>query len=404
VWKLSSAAISKQNVSQNPWKLARSLSKRDGPFLFFDSGRGTGRSYVFADPVAEFDGPGSELPVWLREQIGRGRTVAGVLGFELAWQLDSIRAPEPAGDFPHVWVGAFEGPVAAGQTPRNPETGAMPGSWSPSLDISREAYERNVALAVEAIWSGELFEVNYTERFRGSWAASPWSMYEHMRRQSTGDYFGFAQFGGWSVASVSPEEFLRGDDGRVVTRPIKGTMRRDRDPAADQAAAAALEASPKDRAENIMIVDLMRNDLTRYCEPGTVHASEICAVESFAGWHHLVSTVEGRLDDGVVSTDLLVASFPPGSITGAPKLRSVELIAELEASARGAYTGTMFFANASTLRSNVLIRTAMIRDGEAEYGAGGAIVADSDPNAEYEEAVLKARPFLSLTREDTDGS
>lgn len=394
--------------------MARALAERDGPFLFFDSGRGAGESSIFHQPVAIWSGAVEELAGWLQDQTSRGLFVAGFLGFELSWDLDEIRAERRASRFPDVWVGAFErrwghdgaswldgAPIveAAGA---GAERRLQRTDWSVSLDVTAKEYRDNVAAAVEAIYAGELFEVNYTERFRAPSTLTDFELYERLRDRSTGSFFGFAKLDDFSIASVSPEEFLRVDGALVSTYPIKGTRRRGDDAAQDLEARRELLESEKDRAENVMIVDLMRNDLTRYCRPGTVQATLICDLETFAGWHHLVSTVEGELDDGVMPTDILVGCFPPGSITGAPKLRSIELITELEASARGPYTGTMFWADATTLRSSVLIRTAAIRNGLAEYGAGGAVVADSDPELEYEEALLKAAPFLGLG--DVDGS
>ena len=212
---------------------------------------------------------------------------------------------------------------------------------------------------------------------------------------ASGEHFGYLRTPEFELASVSPERFLRVEaDGRVITRPIKGSMRRSDDADEDRSLAEALLASEKDRAENIMIVDLMRNDLTQVCKLGTVEATALCELESFAGIHHLVSTVEGVLEEGFDGLDALLASFPAGSITGAPKLRSIEYIANLEGSARGFYTGSLFYASShGELDSSVLIRTAEIVDGKARYGAGGAVVADSDPERERLEALLKLAPL-----------
>jgi para-aminobenzoate synthetase component 1 len=220
-------------------------------------------------------------------------------------------------------------------------------------------------------------------------------LYEALCEVASGEHFGYLQAPGFEVASVSPERFLRVDpDGHVSTRPIKGSMRRSDDPEEDRRLGERLLASEKDRAENIMIVDLMRNDLTQVCELGSVKATALCELESFAGIHHLVSTVEGALAPGFDALDALLASFPAGSITGAPKLRSIEYIANLEGSARGFYTGSLFYASShGALDSSVLIRTAEILDGKARYGAGGAVVADSDPERERREALRKLAPL-----------
>ena len=199
----------------------------------------------------------------------------------------------------------------------------------------------------------------------------------------------------FQIASVSPERFLSVEGRRVCARPIKGSRRRaEGDPARDRALAEELLSSAKDRAENIMIVDLMRNDLTQVCRLGSVRAEAICELESFAGIHHLVSTVTGELEPGFGPLDALLACFPAGSITGAPKLRSIETIAQLEGSGRGVYTGSLFYASRhGRLDSSVLIRTAEIVGDQVRYGAGGAVVADSDPELERREALLKVGPL-----------
>lgn len=263
-----------------------------------------------------------------------------------------------------------------------------------------ESVERSIHAIVEL---GDLFEINYTERLCADVGVEPFDFYMKMRGVSTGNYMAYLDTGdGWQLASVSPEQFISCQDRHLVTRPIKGTCRRDEhDPVRDKELAETLMASAKDRAENIMIVDLMRNDLTQVCELGSVQATELCGLESFAGVHHLVSTVEGTLAEGLNAMDALLASFPAGSITGAPKLRSMEYIHELELSARGPYTGSMFYVSScGQMDSSVLIRTAELCDGKALYGAGGAIVSHSDAELEWNEALLKARPFFGALSDD----
>ena len=193
----------------------------------------------------------------------------------------------------------------------------------------------------------------------------------------------------------SPERFLDVRDGRVEARPIKGTRPRSTDAVADAALVAELVASAKDRAENLMIVDLMRNDLSRVCRPGSVEVPRLCDVESYANVHHLVSVVTGDLADDRDVFDLLEASFPPGSITGAPKVRAMEIISELEGEPRGPYCGALgWIDGASAMDLNVMIRTAALRRSKSGWKAslrsGGGIVADSEPEAEYAETLTKA--------------
>jgi para-aminobenzoate synthetase component I len=198
------------------------------------------------------------------------------------------------------------------------------------------------------------------------------------------------------VISASPERFLHVTrSGFVETRPIKGTRPRGVGPEHDAALGQALAESAKDRAENLMIVDLMRNDLSRVCAPGTVRVSELFSLERYATVHHLVSTVVGQLEPGYDALHLLRAAFPGGSITGAPKLRAMEIIAELEPSQRSVYCGSIgYFSLTGDLDTSIAIRTAIVRDGRVYFSAGGGIVVDSDPEQEYRETLDKARALI----------
>ena len=210
-------------------------------------------------------------------------------------------------------------------------------------------------------------------------------------------YAAYLEFGGVAVASASPERFLQLDPaGRVETRPIKGTRPRGATPEQDAALAQSLLASTKDRAENLMIVDLLRNDLSRACRPGTVRVPELFALEQYRTVHHLVSTVEGKLVAGKDAADLLAATFPGGSITGAPKVRAMEIIAELEPSRRGVYCGSIdYWSVTGALDTSIVIRTLVAAGGRLYFSAGGGIVADSDPEQEYQETLHKARALLT---------
>ncbi|MGM0558801.1 MAG: anthranilate synthase component I family protein [Myxococcota bacterium] len=346
--------------------------------------------------------------------------LAGFLGFEFGHQLDDVRATPRPRRVPDIWVGDYPGAALyehetgkwhlIGEPSRclkllqaaldeaavaGPE--ALPAALSGRVrhTVAREAYVRRAQASIDAIYAGETFEINYTERFEADWPGSPFELYRRLRATSSARFGGYLNAGDTQILSASPEQFVRVDEGHVMTRPIKGTRGRGRDAAEDRRLADELLASEKDRAENIMIVDLMRNDLTRVCELGSVRATALCELETFNGVHHLVSTVEGTLDDSLSPLSVLLSSFPAGSITGAPKLRAIELITELEETPRGPYTGSMFYASRhGRMDSNVLIRTATISDGVARYGAGGAVVAQSQPEAEYEEALVKAAPFF----------
>jgi para-aminobenzoate synthetase component 1 len=258
------------------------------------------------------------------------------------------------------------------------------------------AYEAAVAQVVGRIRAGELFQANIARAWTGRLAdgAVPFDLFARLAGQSAAPFAAYLRAPGLAVVSNSPERFVQvSAAGIVETRPIKGTRPRGCGPEEDATLALALTQSPKDRAENLMIVDLMRNDLARVCRPGSVRAPELFAIESFANVHHLVSTVTGRLQAGRSALDLLRAAFPPGSITGAPKVQAMKVIAGLE-TPRGPYCGSLFWAGADgALDSSVLIRTAacvQAADGwSLEARAGAGIVADSDPHAERLETEAK---------------
>jgi para-aminobenzoate synthetase component 1 len=262
-----------------------------------------------------------------------------------------------------------------------------------------EAYEGAVAQVTARIAAGEIFQANIARRWLGRLPAGarPFDLLTTLAADSPAPFAAYLRLADRALVSNSPERFLQvtARDSRfeVETRPIKGTAPRGENPFEDKRLSEALQASPKDRAENLMIVDLMRNDLARVCSPGAVTTPELFRVESFANVHHLVSTVRGRLAEGRTTVDLLRAAFPPGSITGAPKVQAMKVIAELEAP-RGPFFGSMFHLGFDGgLDSNVLIRTAaFVADGHGwrvEARAGAGIVADSDPHAERLETEAK---------------
>ncbi|MBO9559029.1 MAG: aminodeoxychorismate synthase, component I [Caulobacter sp.] len=266
-----------------------------------------------------------------------------------------------------------------------------------------EAYEDAVAQVVERIVGGEIFQANIARAWTGRLAAGahPFDLFARLRADSPAPFSAYLRLPGRALVSNSPERFLKvtGGDLSIETRPIKGTRPRGADQAEDARLMAELSASAKDRAENLMIVDLMRNDLARVTPPGGVGVPELFRVETFANVHHLVSTVTGRLGEGLDAADLLRAAFPPGSITGAPKVQAMKVISEME-TARGPYCGSLFWAGVDgALESSVLIRTVGLeQDGAGwrlEARAGAGIVADSDPHAERLETEAK---FAALRR------
>ena len=276
-----------------------------------------------------------------------------------------------------------------------------PGLPGISSNFNRTRYLDTVHRAIEYIHAGDCFQVNVSQRLLHPATESPLQLYERLRERNPAPFAGYFDLGEFVIASASPERFLRVNDaGEVQTRPIKGTRPRGFTPAHDMALLDELLQSAKDRAENVMIVDLLRNDLGRVCRYGSVKVESVCRLESFRTVHHLVSEVHGRLRSGLGPVDLLRAAFPGGSVTGAPKIRAMEIIAELEPTARGPYCGSLgYIGFDGSMDSNLLIRTFTVGKGWVQFNVGGGIVADSDPQREYEETWHKAEGMLrALTK------
>ncbi|MEY2226535.1 aminodeoxychorismate synthase component I [Streptomyces sp. BF23-19] len=287
--------------------------------------------------------------------------------------------------------------LPAGAAPA-PE-GSVPMTGEIRLRHDRASYLGLIAAAHEEIAAGETYEVCLTNTAEVRGRLDPWAGYLHLRRTHPAPFGALLRFGDLSVLSTSPERFLRIDrDGLVESRPIKGTRPRGATPAEDAALVADLLTCEKDRAENLMIVDLVRNDLGRCAEPGSVEATDIFRVESFAGAHQLVSTVRARLRRDSSAVQCVRAAFPGGSMTGAPKVRTMSIIDRLEAGPRGVYSGALgYFSLSGAADLSIVIRTALVTEDKVRYGTGGAIIALSDAAAEFEETAVKAGPLLSLT-------
>ncbi len=272
-------------------------------------------------------------------------------------------------------------------------------------DFSRGHYERSVSRAIDYIAAGDIFQVNLAQRFVVPVRHRPADIFLRLRRHNPSFYGAYLQLPDSSVVSASPELFLSLRGRNVVTRPIKGTRRRSSDPAVDSLLRTELWNSPKDRAELTMIVDLERNDLGRVCEYGSIRVAEAAALEEHPTVHHLVGAVTGRLRDGLDVVDLLRATFPGGSITGAPKIRAMEIIDELEPVPRGVYCGSIGYIGLDgSATFNIAIRTLAVAGGEAEVYAGGGIVADSVPSDEYDETLAKAAALLDALGATLDGA
>jgi para-aminobenzoate synthetase component I len=264
--------------------------------------------------------------------------------------------------------------------------------WGSSLD--RTSWEGAIARIHGHLEAGDCYQVNLTRRLESETPADAVELFRSVRNHNPAPHDALIRIGDVSVVSASPERFLRRDGSRIETRPIKGTSG---DP-------AELAASSKDHAENVMIVDLSRNDLGRICEYGTVEVPSLCEMEAHPGLYHLVSTVRGRLRPGVTPGDIIRATFPPASVTGCPKPRVLQIIENLEPVRRGAYCGAVGFIDAdrNVMDLNVAIRTFTLTPDRTYFGVGGGIVADSDAGAEWEETELKARRLLRLAEGNLD--
>ncbi len=276
----------------------------------------------------------------------------------------------------------------------------LPSAPSVYSTFSREDYITAVERVIEYIRAGDIFQANLSQQLSAPWNGSAVDLYSRVRKENPAPFCGLLQADDFAVVSASPERFLKVTDDRYIeTRPIKGTRRRHRSPIADLYTGNALSASEKDRAENVMIVDLLRNDLSRVCAAGTVKVTGLCEIEVFEMVQHLVSTVVGELQPGCDVWDLCAATIPGGSITGAPKIRAMEIIAELEPVVRGAYCGNLFcLGPGGDFDSSILIRTFTLKNGLVRFPVGGGIVADSDPADEYEETLHKAAGMLRTLR------
>lgn len=301
-------------------------------------------------------------------------------------QCSYLVGPDASGEKARLWSSHLR---AVGERRAFRPTGPLRSSLGRAQ--YRDAFER----IQHYIRAGDCYQVNFAQRFSTPVEGDPWAGYRELRRDNPAPFSAFLNLPELQVMSFSPERFVKVHDGEVETRPIKGTRPRHVDPERDERLARDLVRSAKDRAENLMIVDLLRNDLGKVCAPGSVAVPELFALESFSSVHHLVSTVVGRLADGRDSLDLLRACFPGGSITGAPKIRAMEIIDELEGFRRGVYCGSIGYVGFDGhMDSNIAIRTATVSRGILRYWAGGGIVADSREPSEYLESLDKAEGFF----------
>jgi para-aminobenzoate synthetase/4-amino-4-deoxychorismate lyase len=381
-----------------------------GTVFLHDNSPGGGRSLHFTAPreVLTTRRPAEVASLLRRAEaaLEEGVHVAGFLSYELGLIFEEKLAPLLPAEtaFPLLWLGLFDRPREISRDEARHWLDEQAGSEEPELSLpefsmTREAYGAAFRRAKALIAAGDIYQVNLTLRARFGLQGDPVALYRGLCRNQPVAHGALVTTGDHSILSLSPELFIESRDGRIVTRPMKGTAARGRSPDEDEARARAISASEKARAENLMIVDLLRNDLGRIAERGSVSVPRLFDVETYPSFHAMTSTITAMLQPETRLGAILAAMFPCGSVTGAPKIRAMEIIHALETGPRGVYCGSIgYAAPGGDCVFNVAIRTAVIdRNGIGEIGTGGGIVADSEEQAEYEEAVLKLRFFRMET-------
>ena len=374
------------------------------------------RSYLFVNPASIFGVANlADIPKlfdWIDSRLLAGFFVAGFLSYECGYHFEprANMRPLEKSNLPLAWFGAYEQPFtfdhSAGtlepeltRTWSNSALPPVPAGVSPvsccRLEISRTEYCAKVEAIRAYIAAGDTYQVNLTTKARFRYTGSPATVFTALRNQQSVKYAAYIHLENRHILSLSPELFFRMDSGRIVTRPMKGTVRRGKTAAEDSQLQMWLREDAKNRSENIMIVDLLRNDLGKIAEVGSVRVDELFAVEKYETLFQMTSTVSASLRAGTKPYEIFSAIFPSGSVTGAPKCRTMQIIQELENAPRGVYTGAIgFFSPSHNAVFNVPIRTAVLEAGSGEMGVGGGIVFDSLAEQEYEECLLKLQ-FLA---------
>lgn len=411
-------------LKPQPWKAPVSIFDHFADqnwALFFDSAdtsHGLSNiSYILIDPVetqTNFDGGFEHLSERYKERFKDTHLPyfcggwAGYFGYDLAFHLENLPKQDSKShpDCPDIALGFYkkgyvfdhrqQKAYSFGDVPNLDtfETKEQADYHPPQIafksNFSAQDYKRGVEKIIDYICAGDIFQANFshclsTARPKGF---TPWQHYKHLRQLSPAPYAGYFHVDGLHYLSSSPEQFLSLNDGIVETRPIKGTLSKKENP-------EVLLRSEKDRAENMMIVDLLRNDLAKTCEDDSIKEPKLCALEEFSHVYHLVSTVIGKLQKDKTPFDLIKGCFPGGSITGAPKVRAMEIIEELETVHRGPYCGSFAMIGVNgVMQSNIAIRTLFVNKETIWFNVGGAVVSDSNPKAEYEETWAKAEGIL----------
>ncbi len=372
-------------------------------------------SFIAWEPEKVFSGDVTELD---RGDLFRFITahtreyfIAGYVGYEVCQWIEDL--PLPGGKDtpnPHIYLAAYPQFLAFDHVqkswsswhkdtpPSLPKSKRKKGQGRSSKMIgfnqSKATYLENVGRVLDYIGAGDVYQINYTQRAYFTSPGDPFDLYLRLKKIQPVSYAAFINLGKGVVISGSPELFLRLKHDTILSKPMKGTRKRSKQAKIDRRLRQELKGSKKDRAENVMIVDLMRNDMGRFCEYGSVKVPRLYVVEAYDTVYQMVSYVSGMIRTNTQSPDIIRATFPPGSITGAPKKRAMEIIYELEPHQRGVYCGTIGYFFQDRIVLNVAIRTLELWDGQGVLGIGGGIVADSAPELEYEESIIKARASM----------
>ena len=355
------------------------------------------RTLAFTDPsdvlVANSHEQVIEVLARIDTLLASGKHLAGYIAYDAGLTLDKPIRSQHTPSVPLIWLGVYD--HCCQVTLDQADCGSAQDTIDLRLNVSEDEYLRCIDRIRDYIAAGDVYQVNYTVKLLFEHAQPAWMLFARLRKAHPVGHSAFVNTGETQIASISPELFLRREADIVLTRPMKGTAPRGRWYDQDIETARSLAADPKNRAENLMILDLMRNDFGRICEMGGVSVPRMFHIERYGSLFQMTSDVQGRLRADVATSDLLRAIFPPGSVTGAPKIRAMEIIDELECDSRGVYCGCVgYFAPGGDCLLNVAIRTIVQRGDRCEMGLGSGIVADSDPQSELDETLLKGR-FVS---------
>ncbi len=365
------------------------------PHLFFEfaDGEGVNQPMLFTNPhhIIKANSLEEVQNAFLQAEaaLAEGFYVAGCVSYEAAPAFDKALKVKTKGDWPLIWFGVFTEPEF--ETPALPSQEFSVSSWK--MDTTFEEYQGGVENIKEAIERGDTYQVNYTTRLEAAFDGDAFSFYKQLADNQQSSYSAYLSLDGHrKILSASPELFFRKNGQHLVTKPMKGTAKRGRTLEEDEASKQELNVSGKDQSENLMIVDLLRNDVGRLALPGTVQVPKLFDIETYPTLHQMTSTVEGELPEGTTMYQIFEALFPCGSITGAPKVRTMDYIASMETSPRNIYCGAIgYMTPRREAVFNVPIRTVLLNNGSAVYGAGGGVTWDSTTEGEYEELHTKAR-------------